>query len=155
MDLFRAIYQRFKETQDLLKKTVADLSYFLVMQPLNVEFLRKSCEQWPAGSHNSQGLKPEDGPLLTVLIFPAWSSPADDSLMFSEAERLMADIQNIADSMGLLHRYIFPNHAWGRQNVVGGFGPERLAEMRKAQVKWDPEEFFQTVVGGGFKMPRK
>ena len=154
IDLFRAIYKRFKETLDLLKESVTDLSYFLIMQPLTVGFLRKSCEQWPAGSSNSQGLRPEDGPLLTVLVLPTWSSSKDDELMFSETEKLMNDIKIISINFGLDHRYIFPNHSWGRQNILAGYGEERLAELKKTQEKWDPEGLFQTVIGGGYKISK-
>ena len=124
------------------------------MQPLTVGFLSKSYEQWPAESSNSQGLRPEDGPLLTVLVLPTWSSPNDDDIMFSETDKLMSDIKAISEKFGLSHRYIFPNHSWGLQNILAGYGEERLADLRKAQEKWDPEGLFQTVIGGGYKISK-
>lgn len=148
------MYARFHADVDAMKDSVADIVLGLVFQPVTRTMLLNSCRQRQAdgAGFNSQGLKAEDGPLIIVLVSSSWAKPSDDDRVIKTAEKMIGDIQALAEERKLGHRYIFPNYAWQGQDVMKGYGEERLAELKSARGKWDPEGFFQTVVTGCFKL---
>ena len=154
LELFNAVYERFHADVLAMKDSVAEIVLGLVLQPLTKTMLLNSCRQRQADGtgYNSQGLKVEDGPLIVVLVSSSWAKPSDDDTVIKMVEKMNADIQALAQERKMGHRYIFPNYAWTGQNVMQGYGEERLAELKSASEKWDPERFFQTVVTGGFKL---
>lgn len=101
---------------------------------------------------NAMDISPSDGPLFVILINPCWAKPQDDSRVFAAVEALVADFRRLASDRGLLHRYIFTNYAYQKDNVMAGYGEQSLARLRAASEKYDPEGMFQKGVPGGFKL---
>lgn len=101
---------------------------------------------------NAMDISPLDGPLFVVLINPCWTQPGDDGRIFAAVEALVADFRRLAGEKGLLHRYVFTNYAYQKDNVMVGYGQQSLAKLRKASQKYDPEGMFQRGVPGGFKL---
>ncbi|KAF2826167.1 FAD-binding domain-containing protein [Ophiobolus disseminans] len=101
---------------------------------------------------NAQDIDPEDGPLLIVFLNPTWDSDSDDLRINEAVERLLEKSKAIARDTGKLHRYIFPNYAFHKEDVFQGYGDRALSALRETSKEFDPEGFFQHVVPGGFKL---
>jgi hypothetical protein len=104
---------------------------------------------------NAKDIDPEDGPLLIVMVNPTWNSAADDERIHQGVERLLAKSRGMAAERGLLHRYIFTNYAYYKENVFEGYGEKSLAKLRKTSESYDPKSIFQKSVPGGFKLHRE
>ncbi|KAK3318063.1 hypothetical protein B0H66DRAFT_621733 [Apodospora peruviana] len=66
--------------------------------------------------------------------------------------QLFADLRRLASEKGLLHRYVFTNYAYHRDNIMTGYGEQSLVRLKAASEKYDPEGMFQKGVPGGFKL---
>lgn len=101
---------------------------------------------------NAMDIPPSDGPLFVVLINPAWKLAEDDARIFAAVEDLVAELRSLALDKDLLHRYIFTNYGYAKDDVVAGYGEESVSKLRAASKKYDPEGIFQKAVPGGFKL---
>jgi hypothetical protein len=117
-------------------------------QPLTRALLDKAA----GAGGNAMNIPPEDGPLFVVMINPCWTQRRDDDRIISSVESFAADLKRLAEERGLLHRYIFTNYAYHKDDVVAGYGKEGVDQMRSVSSKYDPEGFFQKGVPGGFKI---
>lgn len=54
--------------------------------------------------------------------------------------------------MGLLHRYIFQNHAFEGQDVFGGYGEKSLERLQRIRREVDGDAVFQRLQPGYFKL---
>ena len=131
-------------------KQIAGFMLFLVFQPLTTGILSKSA---PRGG-NSLGLKPEDGPLVILLLNSVHSNSADDDRVVAAVLSLVKKIEDLAAKRGKAAKYRFTNYAYKGQRVIEGYGEESVKKMRAVSRKYDPEGFFQKAVPGGFKLPR-
>jgi hypothetical protein len=146
----KEIHQAWTQTLEPLKDAegfIFSLGFF----PLTRALLRNS----KASGGNAKNIDPEDGPLLIVLLNPTWNSAQDDDRITQGVETLLEKCKQIADGKSALHRYVFTNYAYCKENVFAGYGQESLERLIKTSKKFDPDGIFQTAVPGGFKLPRK
>ncbi|KAI0852941.1 FAD-binding domain-containing protein [Daldinia vernicosa] len=126
---------------------------------LEFHFVTKSMlENSAKAGGNAMAIPPSDGPLIIVLINPAWSLPEDDDRIFKGIENLMALYRQWAIndySSSLLHPYIFANYAYKEDDVFAGYGQESVSMLRETSKKYDPEGLFQRGTPGGFKLPKE
>lgn len=101
---------------------------------------------------NAMDIPPSDGPLFVVLINPAWKLADDDTRIFTEVESLVSDLRSLARDKGLLHRYVFTNYGYSKDDVIAGYGKKSISRLRAASAKYDPDGVFQKAVPGGFKL---
>ncbi|MCJ1405484.1 hypothetical protein MMC11_008712 [Xylographa trunciseda] len=101
---------------------------------------------------NSLGTSPKDGNAIILLLAGIWTNAASDDLVEHMAQRMMKDVADIAQQMGLLHRFQYINYADPSQNPVWSYGQNNVERLRAASRKYDPEGVFQTQVPGGFKL---
>lgn len=153
-DLLNALVDLWYVSNDKIRRRVSGLMNSLVLQPLSVGMLEAACRMAPSrpSSTTSQGLDPNDGPLIVVEICMTWKKAGDDEFMEKAVAEFLGGCVALAQQRGLAHRFIFPNYAWPTDAVMKGYGEERLAVLRDIARKWDPEGFFQTRVVGGFKL---
>ena len=138
-------------------RSASGVIYSLVMQSLTrgmLEASQKAASYTSTAAErlNSQGLSPDDGPLVIVALCTTWRSAEHDELVADRVDKLLSDMRELARTRGLYHRYIFPNYAWPSEPVMAGYGEERLATLRAVAGKWDRDGFFQDRVVGGFKL---
>lgn len=55
--------------------------------------------------------------------------------------------------VGAANDWIYLNYAIRIQDVLGSYGPENVAKLRAASHKYDPDQVFQRLVPGGYKIP--
>ncbi|OAX85593.1 hypothetical protein ACJ72_00007 [Emergomyces africanus] len=153
-DLLNALVDLWYSSVDTILRRVSGLMYTLVFQPLSVGMLEASCRTAPSlpPATTSQGLDPKEGPLVVLEICMTWKKAEDDEFMEKAGCQYLEDAVSLARQMSLDHRYIFPNYAWHTDEVMKGYGEDRLAVLRCAAQKWDPEGFFQGQFVGGFKI---
>ena len=101
---------------------------------------------------NAMSIDPADGPLLIVLINPTWNLAEDDERIHKAVEDLLVTFRELASAKGLLHRYVFTNYAYQREDLFKGYGEDGLKRLKETSKKFDPDGIFQTAVPGGFKL---
>jgi hypothetical protein len=132
-----------------LLERIAGFMLYLIFQPLTKVMLSKSA---PRGG-NVLGLKPEDGPLVIVLLNSVHSNSSDDDRVVAAVLSLVKKIEELAAQRSKAAKYRFTNYAYKGQKVIEGYGEESVKRLWAVSRKYDPEGFFQKAVPGGFKLP--
>ena len=147
-DLIKPVYDIFNASYGEIR-TVADLSISLTFQVIPKEMIAKSNALGP----NSLGLKPEDGPLVLVIVTGSHSHAADDEKMLYIYRSVIRAIDLLAAAKYKEARFRYLNYAYKDEAVVPSYGPDSVAKLQAVSKKYDPEGFFQKGVPGGFKLP--
>lgn len=103
---------------------------------------------------NAMNIDPTDGPLFVTFVNPTWDLAENDDQVYSAVEGLLQKMREIANAKGLLHRYVFTNYGYYKDDVLAGYGEESVRRMREVGEKYDADCVFQEVVPGGFKLPK-
>lgn len=119
-----------------------------IFQPLPKLYTEKSVE---AGG-NVMGLErqKEDGVLLLALI----ELPTADqrAAAYPKVKAWIEEVQTFASSIGGAQEWLYMNYADPGQDVLGSYGVENVMFMKKVAAKYDPEQVFQKLCPGGFKI---
>ncbi|KAF1957642.1 FAD-binding domain-containing protein [Byssothecium circinans] len=145
--LMNNLHREFLNTLEELK-SAEGLIFSLGFFPLTKSLLENS----KAAGGNAKDIDPSDGPLFIILLNPTWDSPTDDVRVHQGVEDLLAKFKKVASERGLLHRYLFTNYTYQKDDALSGYGEESLERMRKVSEKFDPAGVFQKAVPGGFKI---
>ncbi|KAK8064571.1 hypothetical protein PG994_007209 [Apiospora phragmitis] len=129
-------------------KSIDGMVFSFTMQPYPVSLLKRTA---PAGG-NVLGLKPADGPLVSILILLYWNKQSDDEVVLSTARSVIEAIDKDATARGTLVRYKYLNYAFDFQDPIGSYGQENRKKLQDASRKYDPDGLFQKGVPGGFKL---
>lgn len=138
------VWRRTLEPLRALKGFIFSFGYF----PLTKALLTNSRKS----GGNAKDIDPADGPLFIILINPTWDLPENDDQVYSAVDDLLQQIRKIAGDRGLLHRYIFTNYGYHKDDVLAGYGEASVQRLREVSKKYDPEGVFQKAVPGGFKL---
>lgn len=121
-----------------------------IFQPLPRLYTEKSIE---AGG-NVLGLErqTEDGLLLLALV----EVPTADqrAAAYPKVKVWIEALQAFASSIGVDQEWIYLNYANPCQDALGSYGAENVNFMKKVAAKYDPEEVFQKLCHGGFKLSK-
>ena len=66
--------------------------------------------------------------------------------------RLTCRIRDVAGSMGMLHPYIFHNHAFEEDDVFAGYGEENRDRLTRIREAVDPDGVFVKLQPGYHKL---
>lgn len=101
---------------------------------------------------NCLGIHDGEGPLL-LLNFPVkWENAEDDAEVMATAHRIRDRTSEKAKQLGQFHRYLYQNYADSDQDVLASYGEENLVRLREISRKYDPEQVFQKLQPGYFKL---
>ncbi|KAF2271244.1 FAD-binding domain-containing protein [Westerdykella ornata] len=80
----------------------------------------------------------------------------DAALELARAEltAMAAELKAIAKKDGKLQDLVYLNYAEGQQDPLGSYGKENVDFLRKVAQRYDPDEWWQRRVPGGFKLSR-
>ena len=121
-----------------------------IFQPLPKLYAEKSAE---AGG-NVLGLErqKDDGVLLLLLV----EVPTADqrAAAHPKAKALIDDVQAFASSIDGAQDWLYMNYADPDQDVFGSYGAENVNFLKKVAAKYDPEQVFQKLCPGGFKISK-
>ena len=146
MKEFHQVWLQILKPLRSLKGFIFSLGYFPLTKALLINSKR-------AGD-NAKSIDPADGPLFVILINPTWDLPENDEQVYGAVEDLIQKFKKTASEKGLLHRYIFTNYGYHKEDVLAGYGEESAKKLREVSKKYDPDGVFQKAVPGGFKLPK-
>ena len=81
-----------------------------------------------------------------------WSSPLDDDRILAAGNRVINSSVALAKSMKADYKYIYQNYASQNQDVFVGYGAANKQRLIGTSRKYDPEQIFQTLQPGYFKL---
>jgi hypothetical protein len=93
--------------------------------------------------------------IIVININLHWSEAYDTPIMTKFMRQLIARFRLTAEEKGVLHRYIFQNHAFEEQDVFLGYGGKSLNRLRRIRRDVDPDGVFQKLQPGYFKLGYK
>lgn len=67
-------------------------------------------------------------------------------------QSLLREFRDAAMHRDMLHPYIFQNHAFDEQQVFAGYGEVNLEKLKAVRKEVDPDEVFQVLQPGYFKL---
>ncbi|KAI9818904.1 MAG: hypothetical protein M1827_007725 [Pycnora praestabilis] len=133
---------------ELIKDTVAGLLAPLVFQPITTAAISHMSKN----GGNALGISLDDGPLILWSLSFRWLDAADDSRVSLAVNNIVARATEIAEEMGLHHRYIYQNYAAKDQDVFAGYGEENRRRLVQIQKAYDPDGVFELLQPGFFKL---
>lgn len=101
---------------------------------------------------NALGLNPEDGSLVLAFLSISWTDRADDKSVASQAKRFTHEVESVAQSLRMLHRWKYLNYAAGWQDPIAGYGKVNKEKLGTTSRQYDPHGVFLRQVPGGFKL---
>ncbi|KAK5109863.1 hypothetical protein LTR62_006470 [Meristemomyces frigidus] len=129
-------------------KDVAGLVAPMVAQPITLDVIRL----FSKNGGNPLGMKEEDGPLQLLNIASMWADSSRDEEVMAAHSRMIDRMVAAAKELGVYHPYIYQNYAANEQDVFAGYGEENRARLREISRKFDPEQVFQRLQPGYFKL---
>ncbi|CAK3852891.1 Bifunctional solanapyrone synthase [Lecanosticta acicola] len=103
---------------------------------------------------NLLGLERFDENLIMYEPYMMWKGAEQDELFESQAAWLRAEVSKYAESIGADNEFLYLNYADIAQKPLESYGAENVAKIRKVAAKYDPEEVFQRMMPGGFKISK-
>ena len=104
-----------------------------------------------ASGGNPLGLQPVNQTWLVLDV--GWWKPEDDELAHNYTLGMINKIDDASKSSGHYVDYIFMNDAAADQPVIEHYGQENVAKLKATAQKYDPDQVFQNLASGGFKLP--
>jgi hypothetical protein len=129
-------------------KPVEEGLFSFTLQPYPLSLLQKSEEN----GGNSLGLKPSDGPLVSILLLSYWKNKTDDDTVIKFKKTVLEQIKAVASENGTLIPYVYMNYAFNHQDPIASYGVANKTKLQEVSKEYDPEGIFQTSVPGGFKL---
>ncbi|CAI6019974.1 unnamed protein product [Clonostachys chloroleuca] len=90
-----------------------------------------------------------------VFLDNAWIRGEDDDYMLSTGNRCMERLRAAAQKRGVLKPQIWMNNAGPNDDVIGNYAPDNLKRLREIAAKHDPNQTFQILCSGGYKLGQK
>ncbi|MCJ1401397.1 hypothetical protein MMC11_004610 [Xylographa trunciseda] len=146
-----ALLSRVFDIADILLKPLKNkhgLRYAMAYQAIPTCVMSHSL----ASGGNALGLDPEDGNLVLIFLDISWKDSIDDEIMNKQAGSFLKQVETLAASSGMLHKWKYLNYAAQWQDPIAGYGHENRERLRAASRKYDPGQVFQKQVPGGYKL---
>ena len=140
--------EKYFELADAVTGGINGFAGNIVTQGINVPQM----EQMKKNGGNALGLDPEEGARYIVHICLSWSDEADDDTVYSLASDVLKATKAESISKGARSEYIYMNYASTFQDVFSSYGEANKAKLQKIAKKYDPQEVFQKLQPGYFKL---
>jgi hypothetical protein len=101
---------------------------------------------------NALGLNPAKGPYFVMNMSSKWTNAADDSRILKFFSELIKTIKAYAQDKGVDNEYIYLNYASQFEDPIGSYGAANVQRLVSISKKYDPEQVFQKLQPGGFKL---
>ncbi|KAK0744779.1 hypothetical protein B0T21DRAFT_407853 [Apiosordaria backusii] len=121
---------------------------YLIFQPLPINVI----EAMQVNGGNTFGLKPSDGPLMLVQLSVTWSSESLDEAVASNCERLISEVDALAEERGAKKGFVYMNYASKNQDVYGSYGEKSHLKLKRMADRWDPKGQLRKLWRGYFKL---
>lgn len=128
-----------------------NFSYSQNLQPISRAITSKAA----LNGGNVLGQTPAQGDVFYNNYAAFWTSPDDDAAIYARTQRFFTRSTQYAKEQGQYHAFEYSNYALPSQNPIASYGRKNLAFLRAVAKKYDPDQVFQTLVPGGWKLYRK
>jgi hypothetical protein len=128
-------------------REVANISYSWTFEPFPRRLLVESARR----GGNMLGL-PTNSSLVLGQLAASYLNAADDTLMWRLSKQVLTDIEGEAKRLGVYHPWKYAGYAAQDQPVTEGYGKKNVHFMKRVSQHYDPTQFFQRAVPGGFKL---
>lgn len=138
---------------ELAAVAVAEIEGFqgnIVTQGINVPQM----EQMQKNGGNALGLDPEEGARYIIQIAIQWSDEKDDDAVYRLASDVLSSTKEESIRRGAESDYVYMNYASMFQDVISSYGQANKARLLKVTKKYDPQQVFQKLQPGYFKLKR-
>ncbi|RFU30534.1 hypothetical protein B7463_g5842, partial [Scytalidium lignicola] len=127
-----------------------------LMMSSNIQLVTKhEISLFSKNGSNSFGIDPEDGPLFFFSVTIAYKDASYDEAMKHVSRNVLSRAIALGKEMGLHHRFIYQNYAAHDRDVFSGYGNENRKRLLQIQQRYDPDEVFQRLQPGHFKLKAK
>jgi hypothetical protein len=128
-------------------ESVKGLTYTMVLQSLPAYVPGNSLGlSGPTGSNDPSRKS------IICLLTHFWADESDTPKVTDVTQNLIQQIQDAADSEGVLVRFEYLNYAASFQDPLGSYGAKSKANLEAVSYKYDPKRIFQKRVPGNFKL---
>jgi hypothetical protein len=104
---------------------------------------------------NVLGLNPNKGPFFVMNMSARWTNAADDAAILRFFSTIIKTVKAEAKSKGLDNEYIYMNYASQFEDPVSSYGSANVERLRAISRKYDPQQVFQKLHPGHFKLGGK
>lgn len=129
-------------------RNLTGVTWTVIIEPLPPQIYARGAIK------NALGLARHKNQSLAVcLVSTSWTDPSQNEQIYGLARDLLESIENEAKKLGVYDPYIYLNYAAPWQDVIVGYGPASVRRLQKLKAEVDPNNVFQRLVPGGFKIP--
>jgi FAD/FMN-containing dehydrogenase len=104
---------------------------------------------------NALGLNASKGPYFVMNMSSRWSNAADDAAILKFFSTIVKTVKAEAKSKGLDNEYIYMNYASQFEDPISSYGAANVDRLRRISKKYDPQQVFQKLHPGHFKLGGK
>jgi len=79
-----------------------------------------------------------------------YRDPKHDDAAHSAVQKVAAFVRETAEFAGLLLSFTFMNDANWEEDPLASYGPTNVARLKAISERYDPDQAFQLLQGGGF-----
>ncbi|KAJ0108397.1 hypothetical protein J7T55_005374 [Diaporthe amygdali] len=119
-----------------------------IFQPLPKLYGEKSAE---AGG-NMLGLEKQKDDAVLLLALVSVPTAEQRAIAYPKVKAWVDEVQKFATSIDGAEDWLYLNYANSSQDVLASYGAENVEFMKKVAAKYDPEQVFQKLCPGGFKV---
>ncbi|KAF4506453.1 hypothetical protein G6O67_006538 [Ophiocordyceps sinensis] len=103
---------------------------------------------------NSLGLANVREDQIVFWLASRWTDPSLDTMMENARRKFIQVSEAVAKKHGTYSPFLYINFAAPEQEPLCGYGAESVAFLKKTANKYDPNEVFQKLMPGGFKISK-
>ncbi|PVH99651.1 FAD-binding domain-containing protein [Periconia macrospinosa] len=103
---------------------------------------------------NSLGLDPARGPYFIMNMGANWDDAADDARILKFYADIIDAVKAEAKRKGLDNSFIYMNYASQFQDPIGSYGVANQNKLKAVSKKYDPQQVFQNLQPGYFKLDK-
>ncbi|KAF5545716.1 FAD binding domain-containing protein [Fusarium mexicanum] len=143
-------------TRDYFYKTVLTVANIPGIIPAFVVqgITTPQLKQMQKNGGNALGIDPEGGPLLILQLSVMWNNKSDDDAIYSWISDIFQVVTKEAKARGVNNDYVYMNYASQYQDVIASYGSGNKAKLKTIAKKYDPQQVFQQLQPGYFKLDR-
>jgi FAD/FMN-containing dehydrogenase len=104
---------------------------------------------------NALGLNPARGPFFVMNMSSRWSNAGDDAAILAFFSSIIKTVKAEAQAKGLDNEYIYMNYASQFEDPISSYGKQNVDRLRRISRKYDPQQVFQELHPGHFKLGGK
>ncbi|KAH8731845.1 hypothetical protein GQ44DRAFT_670461 [Phaeosphaeriaceae sp. PMI808] len=101
---------------------------------------------------NALGLNASKGPYFIMNMSSRWTNPADDAAILKFLSSVTKQVKAEAQAKGLDNEYIYMNYGSQFQDPISTYGSQNVDRLRAISKKYDPQQVFQNLHPGHFKL---